>query len=101
MQKLHLALDVYRGLGVMPATRADTLAKVTSMLLHPFPKVCVSTKEAECVLMVEQIRITAAETLWFLTHEEGLKRHDWSLPSKSLKPAVDGIKATLTATAMN
>ena len=48
MQKLHLALDVYRGLAVMPATRADTLAKVTSMLLHPFPKVCVSTKEAEC-----------------------------------------------------
>ena len=45
--------------------------------------------------MREQVRITAAETLWFLTHEDGLKRHDWSLPSKSLKPAVDGIKATL------
>lgn len=39
IQKLHLALDVYRGLGAIPATRADTLAKVTSMLLHPFPKV--------------------------------------------------------------
>jgi hypothetical protein len=39
IQKLHLALDVYRGLGSIPATRADTLAKVTSMLLHPFPKV--------------------------------------------------------------
>ena len=48
--------------------------------------------------MVEQIRITAAETLWFLTREEELKRHDWSLPSKGLKPAVDGIKAILTAT---
>jgi hypothetical protein len=47
MQKLHLALDVYRGLGVMSATRGDTLAKVTSMLLHPFPKVCVSVKAAE------------------------------------------------------
>ncbi|KAF1944354.1 hypothetical protein EJ02DRAFT_510264 [Clathrospora elynae] len=81
IQKLHLAFDVYRGLGVIPATRADTLAKVMGMLLHPFPK----------------IRITAAETLWFLTHDDGLKRHDWSLPSKSLKPAVDGIKATLTA----
>jgi hypothetical protein len=50
------------------------------------------------MLTSEQIRITAAETLWFLTHEDDLKRHDWSLPSKSLKPAVDGIKATLTAT---
>lgn len=42
MQKLHLALDVYRGLGVMPVTRADTLAKVVTMLLHPFPKVCLA-----------------------------------------------------------
>ena len=39
MQKLHLALDVYRGLGSIPATRVETLAKVSSMLLHPFPKV--------------------------------------------------------------
>jgi tubulin-specific chaperone D len=38
MQKLHLALDVYRGLGTISATRADTITKVTSMLLHPFPK---------------------------------------------------------------
>ncbi|KAF2188170.1 hypothetical protein K469DRAFT_703631 [Zopfia rhizophila CBS 207.26] len=39
MQKLHLALDVYRGLGTIPSTRADIITKVTSMLLHPFPKV--------------------------------------------------------------
>lgn len=39
MQKLHLALDVYRGLGTNPSTRVDTLTKVISMLLHPFPKV--------------------------------------------------------------
>jgi hypothetical protein len=39
MQKLHLALDVYRGLGNVSTTRADTITKVTSMLLHPFPKV--------------------------------------------------------------
>ena len=82
MQKLHLALDVYRGLGTIPATRNETITKVTSMLMHPFPK----------------IRITAAETLWMLTQEEGLKRQDWSLPSKSLKPVVDGIKNSLSAT---
>jgi len=72
MQKLQVALDMYRGLGSVPATRSDTLAKVKSMLLHPFSK----------------IRIAAAETLWLLTGDEGLKRHDWSLPSKRLKPAV-------------
>jgi hypothetical protein len=41
MQKLHLALDVYRGLGSIPTTRADTLTKIMGMLLHPFPKACV------------------------------------------------------------
>jgi len=39
MQKLQVALDMYRGLGSVPATRSDTLAKVKSMLLHPFSKV--------------------------------------------------------------
>jgi len=39
-------------------------------------------------LTVIEIRIAAAETLWLLTGDEGLKRHDWSLPSKRLKPAV-------------
>lgn len=46
MQKLHLALDVYRGLGDISATRADTLTKVASMLLHPFPKVCLLFRHA-------------------------------------------------------
>ena len=98
MQKLHLALDVYRGLGVIVVTRADTLAKVMSMLLHPFPKVHIRNEMFLTIaLIITQIRITAAETLWFLVHLDGLKRHDWSLPSKSLKPAVDSIKASLTA----
>jgi hypothetical protein len=39
MQKLHLSLDVYRGLSTIPSTHYDTLTKVVSMLLHPFPKV--------------------------------------------------------------
>ncbi|KAF1994817.1 hypothetical protein P154DRAFT_475433 [Amniculicola lignicola CBS 123094] len=79
MQKLHLALDVYRGLATIPSTRTDTITKVASMLLHPFPKV----------------RIAAAETLWILTQEDDLKRQDWSLPTKSLKPAFEGIKESL------
>lgn len=39
MQKLYLALDVYRGLANVPAIRQDVRTKLTSMLLHPFPKV--------------------------------------------------------------
>ena len=44
MHKLHLALDIYRGLGANASTRAETLTKVTSMLLHPFPKVLLPHK---------------------------------------------------------
>lgn len=44
------------------------------------------------ILIKCQIRITAAETLWILTQEDALKLQDWSLPSKSLKSAVDDIK---------
>ncbi|KAF2019909.1 beta-tubulin cofactor d [Aaosphaeria arxii CBS 175.79] len=81
MQKLHLSLDVYRGLGDVAATREDTVKKVVGMLLHPFPK----------------IRLTAAETLWILTREEGLKRHDWSLSTKSLKGVVEGIRGKVVS----
>ncbi|ORY09655.1 tubulin folding cofactor D C terminal-domain-containing protein [Clohesyomyces aquaticus] len=79
MQKLHLALDVYRGLGMIESTRKETIAKVTSMLLHPFPN----------------IRVTAAETLWVLTQDESLKMQDWGQSPKALKEVVDGIKSAV------
>ena len=41
MQKLHLALGVYRGLGTIEVTRKDTFVKVANMLLHPFPKASI------------------------------------------------------------
>lgn len=98
MQKLHLAIDVYRGLGNINATRVDTVKKLASMLLHPFPKVRLAVgggigpMRGRRANANGQIRIAAAETLWILTQEEGLKRHDWSLPSKSLRPSVEEIK---------
>lgn len=45
--------------------------------------------------MVVQIRMAAAETLWILTKEEGLKLQDWSLPSESLKPAIEVIRKSI------
>lgn len=76
LHKLHIALDVYRGLANIPTVRKDVIAKVASMLLHPFPK----------------IRIAAAETLWISTGDEDLKLHDWSQPAKNLKATVESIK---------
>ncbi|KAH7089171.1 tubulin folding cofactor D C terminal-domain-containing protein [Paraphoma chrysanthemicola] len=79
MQKLHLALELYRGFGDMPTSKLDTLTKVTNMLLHPFPK--------------------APETLWILTRKDALKLQDWSIPPKSLKPIVLGFHEELKAVA--
>ncbi|KAL5113975.1 hypothetical protein ACEQ8H_008157 [Pleosporales sp. CAS-2024a] len=79
VQKLCSALDVYRGLGELSVTSSETFAKLTSMLLHPFPK----------------IRMAAAETLWNLCGVEALKSQDWSLPVKTLKDTVQSIKADL------
>ena len=39
VHKLHLALDVYRGLADVVNIRTDVMSKLVSMLLHPFPKV--------------------------------------------------------------
>ncbi|KAF2494219.1 hypothetical protein BU16DRAFT_512612 [Lophium mytilinum] len=82
IHKLHIALDVYRGLAEIDSTRKDVLLKVASMLLHPFPK----------------IRSSAADTLWILTSDEDLKLHDWAQPPKNLKPAVVSLKKKLGGT---
>ena len=76
MQKLHFVLDVYRGLADVPTIRADVLAKVSSMLLHPFPK----------------IRSAAAETLYVVSACEELTLHDWAQPTTKLKEAAAAIK---------
>ncbi|OJD35564.1 beta-tubulin cofactor d [Diplodia corticola] len=79
MQKLYLALDVYRGLSDVQVIRQEVRTKLASMLLHPFPKV----------------RVAAAETLFVVSANEELKGHDWSQPSKNLKGIADGIKAQI------
>jgi tubulin-specific chaperone D len=82
IHKLHVALDVYRGLAGLPRLPFDqneVLKKMASMLLHPFPK----------------IRLSAAEALFTHSGEEELKRHDWTTSTKQLKQAVDDIRAKI------
>jgi tubulin-specific chaperone D len=92
IQKLQLAIDVYRGLAEVEATRKDVLAKLCNMLLHPFPKVCIIKKCKEYLLMIFQIRVATAETLFVVTHITSLKNYDWSHEAKSLKPAAAEVK---------
>ena len=79
VQKLHIALDVYRGLASVDGVRADCLDKVMGMLLHPFPKV----------------RGFAAATLFTVTHDEELKTHDWTASPKVLKAVVERLRSSL------
>ena len=79
LQKLHLALDVYRSLADVEAMRKDVLEKVASMLLHPFPK----------------IRVAAAETLFVVTDIEELKRQNWTASPKALKEAVETVREVM------
>ncbi|KAK8212148.1 tubulin folding cofactor D C terminal-domain-containing protein [Phyllosticta capitalensis] len=74
--KLHLALDAYRGLASVPAIRPEVMTKLASMLLHPFPK----------------IRVSAAETLYIITANDGLKHLDWSQSATTLKPFAQEFK---------
>ncbi|KAF2658782.1 hypothetical protein K491DRAFT_766476 [Lophiostoma macrostomum CBS 122681] len=77
MQKLLLALDVYRGLVRAPSTKRDTLVKMTSMLLHPFPRV----------------REAAATQLYMVTYDDNLRNQVWTKPTKELKSVVELIKS--------
>ncbi|KAB8342714.1 hypothetical protein FH972_022314 [Carpinus fangiana] len=62
IQKLVVAVDVYRGLAQVPQIRVDVLNKLTGMLMHPFPTV----------------RLAVAETLWIVTGDEVLKPLNFS-----------------------
>ena len=79
MPKLLAALDVYRGLAGIAATRGAVLNKVLGMLMHPFPK----------------IRGAAAETLWVVTGEERVKGVDLSMAGKSVKGVVEELRVVV------
>ncbi|KAF2103374.1 hypothetical protein NA57DRAFT_63931 [Rhizodiscina lignyota] len=76
MHKLHLALDVYRGLADVTVIRKDVTSKLVSMLSHPFPK----------------LRVAAAETLLVVTSDTALKSVDWSMPTKALSAVIKATK---------
>ena len=78
MQKLHLALDVYRGLAGIAVIRKEVAKKVISMLLHPFPN----------------IRVAAAQTLFIVTNgNANVKALDWGQTLRALKPTVEELRA--------
>ncbi|KIW01800.1 uncharacterized protein PV09_06656 [Verruconis gallopava] len=81
--KLHVCLDVYRGLSRASEIRTEAIRKIARMLLHPIPAV----------------RVYAAETLVTLCDVNEavdlLEREEWTKPAKDLKEKVERIRTVL------
>lgn len=61
MAKLSAAVSIYQVLAGVPQIRAEVMAKLISMLAHPFPR----------------IREAVAEALWTVTEHDALKPVEW------------------------
>ncbi|OJJ37236.1 hypothetical protein ASPWEDRAFT_131348 [Aspergillus wentii DTO 134E9] len=77
--RLEAAIRVYAPLSRLEPLRIDVLKKLSSMLLHPFPR----------------IRAGAAEHLFMETELDVVKDEDWTRQPKQLKEQVDGLRAVL------
>ena len=77
VQKIEAAVKIYAGMMAVPSVRTDVQEKLSSMLLHPYPK----------------IRNVAADALLIVTDDESLMRVNWSRPQPELKVAVRSFRA--------
>ncbi|KAE8358419.1 tubulin folding cofactor D C terminal-domain-containing protein [Aspergillus caelatus] len=74
--RLEAAIKVYAPLSRLEPLRAEVLKKMTSMLLHPFPRV----------------RNVVAEYLFIETTLESVKTGDWTRQPKELKGQVEDVR---------
>ncbi|KZF23312.1 hypothetical protein L228DRAFT_282050 [Xylona heveae TC161] len=90
MPKLSAAIQVYAGLGEIPAIKQESLSKLLSLLLHPFP--LVRNMAAEIIFTTllpdSQVNTCSAE----------LQRTNWSASPKELKERVNKLRAALIET---
>lgn len=72
VQKIEAAVKIYAGMMAVPGVRAEVQGKLSSMLLHPYPK----------------IRNAAADALLLVTEDKSLMGANWSKPQAELKVVV-------------
>lgn len=77
VQKIEAAVKIYAGMMSVPRVRTEVQEKLSSMLLHPYPK----------------IRNAAADALLIVTEDESLMGVNWSKPQAELKAAVRSFQA--------
>ncbi|KAL1855438.1 hypothetical protein Plec18170_004158 [Paecilomyces lecythidis] len=79
MARLEAAIKVYASLSRMEHLKADVMKKLTSMLLHPYPK----------------IRASVADYLFMETGSSLVKTEDWTMQPKQLKTSVEKLRTSL------
>ena len=83
-QKIEAAVKTYAGMMAVPRARAEVQEKLSSMLLHPYPK----------------IRNATADALLIVTEDEFLMNVDWSKTPVELKGIVHSFQARLVVQPM-
>lgn len=76
MPKIEAAVKIYAGMMSVASVRPEVFEKMSSMLLHPYPK----------------IRNAAADALLVVTGDEGLMGINWSRPQAELKGVVSSFR---------
>ncbi|KAH8705099.1 putative tubulin-specific chaperone D [Talaromyces proteolyticus] len=77
--RLEAAVKVYSALSHVQALRKDVLKKLTSILLHPYPK----------------IRAAVSDSLFIETNSDLVRDEDWTAPPKQFKDSVEKLREAL------
>lgn len=98
--RLDGAIKVYAALSRAPELRTDILKKLTTMLLHPYPKVNPHTPllqetRDETNSFDVQIRIAVSDSLFMTSSSDLVKDEDWTAPPKELRGAVEKLRNEL------
>ncbi|KAI9800273.1 MAG: hypothetical protein M1833_003387 [Piccolia ochrophora] len=90
--KLTASIHVYSGLAQLPSVRSAAVAKLISLLLHPYPRVRTVAAESLYTLQPPAPSPTTSLPERILLP---LRKADWSAPVAELRESVKGIKAGL------
>lgn len=71
---------------------------MTTMLLHPFPRVCFQRRPQMKLHIVNtcQVRIMISDYLFTATESDMVKVADWTRQPKVMKGEVEALQRTLT-----
>jgi hypothetical protein len=97
---METAVKIYSALSRIPTLQVEVLKKMTSMLLHPYPKVRYflsssiyinKGRNTDCI----QIRIAVSDSLYTETKSDLIRDEDWTAPPKQFKVTVERLREEL------